>query len=421
MAAGAAAYLHVLSNRGAFGNRPEQEMSLKALVDLLFAHSRPNTADRTIMLDVFSAATSLDTVNGNMFVQRELVDVDDGSKLDGNARVDVDDDDGDGNTSETFKDITTPDALPGDGIIDMKDFRALRDALLLTLSDAGTIDFRETNLNGSPLHYKLDLNLDGCVDGVPPEPANPDFIIPGDDCSRAPKESVHPRFDFNGDGKLDGLEKSPTAAEVAPFKIDPDTVCFGLNNPMPGCLRDIDVMADPAFWSPDKENVMVTGPQQGNGDCTTPADGWQPTTSLFLDRAGDRTNLGDGKLDYILSADLHLDVGADPTDDMEHVYVDVDAEIEPNTVDDDGDGKTDEPFEDSLHRCIDIGPQGGKTILTIPLYTGKLLITVSGEDEDVDGNGELTEDPYAYRNPETGSGNAYKFGEDILVKVTPQT
>ena len=421
MAAGAAAYLHVLSNRGAFGNRPEQEMSLKALVDLLFAHSRPNTADRTIMLDVFSAAMSLDTVNGNMFVQRELVDVDDGSKLDGNARDDVDDDDGDGNTSETFTDITTPDGLPGDGIIDMKDFRALRDALLITLAEAGTIDLRETNLTGPPLHYKRDLNLDGCLDQATLQPANPDFVLPADDCTRAPNESVHPRFDFNGDGKLDGLDRTPGQSEVAPFKIDPDVLCFGLNNPVPGCLRDIDVMADPDLWVPDKENVVVTGPQQGTGDCTQPSDGWQPATNLFLDRAGDLTNLGDDKLDYVLSADLHLDIGADPTGDMDHVYIDVDAEIQPNTVDDDGDGRTDEPFEDSLHRCFDIGPEGGKTILTIPLYTGKLLVTVSGEDEDVDGNGELTEDPYAYRNPETGSGNAYKFGEDILIKVTPQT
>ncbi len=130
----------------------------------------PNNENPAPRIDAFGALIALDLLRPGQPVQRALVDVDDCTH-DGNLRVDAS-----GREIEPL----CPDGLRGDGNIDMRDFRAFRDALLYA---AGKLNY----LDGSPSHRKKDLNSDGCVHDADPT-ACP---VP---------ESVYSRFDFNGDG-----------------------------------------------------------------------------------------------------------------------------------------------------------------------------------------------------------------------------
>lgn len=421
LAAGIANFVDIFANRGPFRDRPEQELSAQGLFQHLLLSTVASQGDRAPMIDLYYALTTLDLLNGDHHVQKALIDLDDGSLLDGNARRDNDDEDGDGKTNEPYRmGIVTDDGLRGDGKINMRDFRPFRDALLATSGLTGVVPLTDIFLDGPPDGFKEDINFDACVDktvadffdALPPLP-------PATNCSKAPAEAFFSRFDLNGDGLLNGLGTAPPPGEVAPFLMDPSTQCVGLNDPG-GCIRDIDVLAEQDLWDPFfLENVLPGG--GANGDCDSPTSGWQPVTDLLQDESGATTDAPDDKLDYVLSADIHLKVGADPTGDMDHVYIDVDSERPPNGIDDDGDGKVDEPFEMSFQRCLDVGPQGGKALITVPLFTGHVLVTVIGEDLDVDGNDELTPDPYGYRFPETGSGNKVRYGEDVVHKVDPST
>lgn len=121
-------------------------------------------------IDAFSALLALDTLRSDRPVQRALVDVDDCTP-DGNLRIDAQ-----GRETENF----CPDGLRGDGNIDMRDFRAFRDALLYTENTL-------KNLDGAASHRKKDLNGDGCVHEADPQTCP----VP---------EPIYARFDFNGDG-----------------------------------------------------------------------------------------------------------------------------------------------------------------------------------------------------------------------------
>lgn len=128
----------------------------------------PNNESPAPRIDAFGALIALDLLRPGKPVQRALVDVDDCTR-DGNLRVDA-------------REIETlcPDGLRGDGNIDMRDFRAFRDALLYA-------ENKFKNLDGSLAHRKKDLNGDGCVHDADPK----NCPVP---------ESVCSRFDFNGDG-----------------------------------------------------------------------------------------------------------------------------------------------------------------------------------------------------------------------------
>ncbi|MFN4219011.1 MAG: S8 family serine peptidase [Candidatus Bipolaricaulia bacterium] len=130
----------------------------------------PNSESPAPRIDAFGALIALDALRSEHLVQRALVDVDDCTP-DGNLRVDAH-----GRQIETL----CPDGLRGDGNIDMRDFRAFRDALLY-------VEGKLSNLDGSPTHRKKDLNGDGCVHDAAPT-ACPVL------------ESAYTRFDFNGDG-----------------------------------------------------------------------------------------------------------------------------------------------------------------------------------------------------------------------------
>jgi subtilisin family serine protease len=128
----------------------------------------PNGESPAPRMDAFSALLALDALRPARPVQRALVDVDDCTR-DGNLRVDAQ-----GRASEAL----CPDGWRGDGNIDMRDFRAFRDALL-------SVEGQLKDLDGAQSHRKKDLNGDGCVHNADPK--------------RCPTpENVYARFDFNG-------------------------------------------------------------------------------------------------------------------------------------------------------------------------------------------------------------------------------
>jgi subtilisin family serine protease len=132
----------------------------------------PNGEGPAPRIDAFSALIALDSLRSDRPVQRALVDVDDCTP-DGNLRVDA---------YGRMIAALCPDGLRGDGNIDMRDFRAFRDALLYA-------EGKLKNLDGAPNHPKKDLNGDGCVHDADPKTCP----IP---------ENAYARFDFNGDGLI---------------------------------------------------------------------------------------------------------------------------------------------------------------------------------------------------------------------------
>lgn len=185
--------------------------------------------------------------------------------------------------------IHTDDKRRGDGTINMRDSRPLRDAYL-EVTEQGD------NLDGTNTHFKRDLNHDGCAGTAPVAPAHPVDIFQHNNCSTS-DESVYPRYDLNGTGRLDAgtTDVAPPAPALAPFKADPDTDCTSLNT---DCRRDIDVLADAAVWEPAEENVTLDTESLPD---TTPSSAWN-ATELDTDRNGD------GTIDYFVSFDIHLDV-----------------------------------------------------------------------------------------------------------------
>jgi subtilisin family serine protease len=344
-------------------------------------------------IDGFAAILHIDSARGNKTIQRALVNVDDGSHYDGNARIDHDDEDDDENWEEPYEAVVPtgirhPDGRRGDsdGLINMKDFRPFRDAFVQTalLGLGGVLD-------GGPIHFKKDLNFDGCVNLLlyrdPAQPAHPPGTIPVPaSCVNAPDENVYPRYDFNGSGQIDALggQTAPPGHAVAPFKIDPDTACTGLNTPA-GCLRDLDVMADPDLWDSSSfgEWVSVTGPDGvPPAECEIPGI-WAPMRNLLLDRNGD------GLVDYLYSADLHFILGPLADSDYDRITVEV--------------------YSGPWSKC-NVFPLSVKsrTIVTVPLYPGaSVLVILTIRDDDPDPR--LPSIPYPYFP-------ALSYGQDMTIR-----
>jgi subtilisin family serine protease len=148
-------------------------------------HTGPSGEGVSDRLDAFATLLGIDSIRSGNPIQRALVDVDDGT-LDGNLRED--------RNQLPYTTIDTADSLRGDRHVDMKDFRAFRDALIYV---EGT---HRNNLDGADDHPKKDLNLDGCVHGTG-QPNCPD-------------ENVYPRFDFNGDGKIHRTDTEPFKGQL---------------------------------------------------------------------------------------------------------------------------------------------------------------------------------------------------------------
>ncbi len=177
---------------------------------LLEGAAHDTTGGAAPRLDVF------DALLGVPGAAKAMVDVNDMS-VDGNRRVKL------GRTAAADAPDTRQSTRPGfattygrtepyrtdpDGKIDMRDFRRFRDAWLQACDEAatpgcpapGAISLADGGLADHP---KKDLNFDGCV--YDPNNAN---LCPT-------TESTFPRFDFNGDGKVD-----PFASALVPLKAD---------------------------------------------------------------------------------------------------------------------------------------------------------------------------------------------------------
>src|SRR6185436_1161967 len=202
--------------------------------------------------------------------------------------------------------IHTPKQRRGDGVINMRDLRAFRDALAQVQRDGGAITdvaLDADSLRPSP--FKLDLNQDGCVNNMPAIPSNPldigivDFMK----CAVAPGENVHPRFDFNGSGRIDlgQITVTPLASAWAPVGWDPDLDCSmgQWDSETLNCKTDLMMLEDPGLWQTDEENVTLFSTDFG---CASPPPQWTATAVT----AGDRDS--DGFDDYLMSADLHFNV-----------------------------------------------------------------------------------------------------------------
>jgi len=159
-------------------------LSVQEIKELLLRSSRPiedetaggrgpNGEGPAPRIDAFDAILGIDAIRPSNPVQRALVDVDDCS-LDGNQRID--------DVGNDFAGYCS-DGLRGDRNIDMKDFRAFRDALIYVEGR-----YRH-NLDGKANNPKKDLNGDGCIHDYDP-------------ASCPIEENVYPRFDFNGDGQI---------------------------------------------------------------------------------------------------------------------------------------------------------------------------------------------------------------------------
>jgi hypothetical protein len=154
-------------------NLPAPTMTTNPIRDLLVANGVTAFGLGAPRIDAFATVMDVDRVQGNTRVLKLLTDIDDGS-VDGNLRLDA------GGLPNFDEDIDH-DGQPGDGVVDMADFRRWRDWLLQA---------EGTSLDGAPDHPKKDLNGDEVV-------------------GTATAENVHPRGDFNGDGKIHRGQKAP--------------------------------------------------------------------------------------------------------------------------------------------------------------------------------------------------------------------
>jgi hypothetical protein len=332
------------------------------------------------MLDLFYAVMGMDLYFGVTNMQWRLVSVDDGT-VDGNLRSRVFGSDPDPDNIHAVYQGTV-DHRRGDTNVTARDFRAFRDAFLQVRAAEDANLAPQVSLDGVATHFKRDLNMDGCLRArstdtpVPVNPAHPVDIPTPTNCSAgrgAPVENVYPRYDFNGDGQITLNADNPASDDVAPFKIDPDTQCTGLNTPQ-GCLRDIDVMAQvwdalpavppdcgalPESTEPQKvakqhcmENLSASPADEGTDPFTEDSQWrWQPRRYLLADRDNDH------RIDYLYSADLHLS-GADtpPQGNPDFVVVTVTSFGLPNAE-----------FKQSLRiPAADWARQ--RLVLTVPLY-----------------------------------------------------
>ena len=212
---------------------------------LLEGAARDTTGGAAPRLDTFDALLGVDGA------AKALVDVNDMS-ADGNRRVKLGRDAA-GDVADTQQSARAnfataygraePYRTDPDGIIDMRDFRRFRDAWLETCDEGPTPGCPAPgaimlNDDGRADHPKKDLNFDGCVYDL-------------NDANVCPTtESTFPRFDFNGDGKIDRFATAwmPLNADGSPAATRADSTS----------MTDLDVLksqwpADPALtegWTP---------------------------------------------------------------------------------------------------------------------------------------------------------------------------
>ena len=316
-------------------------------------------------IDGFAAALGIDVLRGNTTFQQALADVDDGTP-DGNTRVDP-------FTRTVVGSIDTADHRRGDGTIDMRDFRAWRDAYLQVHAADFTGSGLSVQLDGPKVHFKKDLNLDGCVEKQAASPTHPlDVATPPSGCANAPSESSYPRYDLNGDGAV-GNWFATTPFELKPDAADPDAPAgqnksFTLRAP-PGFLRDIDVLAAASTWTPDHENVFVQADAEGV-PASDPHD-WGPERYLLGNRdPGSAPAALKALPDYIHSFDLHIRVDWSRVDpDYESIKFTVTSEMQSD-------------FAAVFEQQATFPRNAGPSIVTIPIWTGRVRVAVEAVDDE---------------------------------------
>jgi hypothetical protein len=338
----------------------------------------PGVAGDRPMIDAFAAALGIDIVKRTKLIHQALVDVDDGS-LDGNAALDRDDENNDDDVNDE-RGMGHADNRRGDRKVNMRDFRAFRDAMLQVLRAEGVLAEAEVALDGDAGHFKRDLNFDGCVAGVRARPPHAGGVVPertaDTQCTAAgppaivsPAENVYPRYDFNGSGQIEpaGRLARPAHGDVAraPFKIDPDRECpggprpDGSGGPPAGCLRDIDVIGHPDVWQLDAERVSVTDTVETRTTCPSPPC-WLPGRHLFADRNADNT------IDYLRSADFHF-------------LVEGPAEVDILVRSERVGGQNPVTVDRSMALTVARGKKE-RLVVTVPLYTRRVTVGVEALD-----------------------------------------
>jgi hypothetical protein len=145
----------------------------------LISGAHPTVAGIAPRLDAFGALMYIDTLKADRVMAAALADIDD-TTPDGNLRLAPD--------GSELSATGADDGLRGDGCVDIRDLRVLRDAIMDTRpGDEGAA------LNGPADHFNRDLNGDGVV-------------LPGDAGTfpdDADKERLWSRYDLNGDLRVD--------------------------------------------------------------------------------------------------------------------------------------------------------------------------------------------------------------------------
>ncbi|HSM03582.1 MAG TPA: S8 family serine peptidase [Longimicrobiales bacterium] len=172
---GLAGYLYTLDPA-----MPDPTATSNPMRDVLLGSSIPLPGGSAPRIDAYAAAHQV----GGLRTLRMLTDIDDGTP-DGNLRIDP------GSGAAFLETDADGDGGPGDGQVDMSDFRRWRDGHLYL---DGSPDVR---LDGAADHPKKDLNGSGDVD----------FLL----------EFIFPFVDLNGD-----LDVDPATTAYVPGVIDAD-------------------------------------------------------------------------------------------------------------------------------------------------------------------------------------------------------
>lgn len=180
----------------------DPELTPAEVIDRMLSSAATTTAgqDEIRSIDAFAAVLSLDDVAGRDDLHVALADIDDGDvaaggTADGNLRWSVANE-GCATREQSAAARCEVQAAPtrrGDGNVDIRDFRVLRDAILQSTG---------TTLDGFERNPKKDLNQDGCVtlDGTARRALGSDVNCRDATRGDAPDENVYPRADLNGDG-----------------------------------------------------------------------------------------------------------------------------------------------------------------------------------------------------------------------------
>lgn len=226
----------------------DPDLTVAKLREALFESALEAAGGSGPRVDAFGAVEYLDTLSDTTAIQAALVDVDDGT-VDGNTRVTL------GGDVDRIAHHTDGGEL-GDGCVDMRDFRALRDAILEGASP-GT-----DALNGDDGHPKRDLNGDAYLHHA----TRPQLS------DAAEAETDWSRFDFNADMRVDGRDVEAMMAVWGQCRRDDDQARLeGVNaNSLAGLVSSADIWVRVPTGGPSV--VSVTGGTTRSVDPDTATD-----------------------------------------------------------------------------------------------------------------------------------------------------